>query len=95
MGDEDLKKLKWKQKLGYIASGIIATAFAYEYIMAESSYKSYQNATNSIDAQNYRDQSEMFISLQNSTAIILGISAGLSIYTTINLEGLKKKLSLN
>ena len=94
-GDEDLKKLRGNRKLGYMATGIIATAFAAEYLLGESSYQSYIDATNPNDAKSYRDQSEMYTQLQTPTAIALGLSAGFSIYTTISLDDLKKKLGLN
>ena len=93
-GDEDLKQLRKKQKLGYMATGIIATAFAAEYLLGKSSYKSYKNATIATDAQKYRDQNEMFTTLKTPTAALLGVSAGFTLYTTINLESLKTKLSL-
>ena len=93
-GDEDLKKLRKNRKLGYMATGIIATAFLAEYILGESSYKSYKNATIATDAQKYRDQNEMFTTLKTPTAALLGVSAGFTLYTTINLESLKTKLSL-
>jgi TolB-like protein len=93
-GDEDLKKLRKNRKLGYMATGIIATAFAAEYFLGKSSYKSYKNATTATDAQKYRNQNEMFTTLKTPTAALLGASAGFTLYTTISLESLKTKLSL-
>ena len=93
-GDEDLKKLRKNRKLGYMATGIIATAFVAEYLLGKSSYKSYENATTATDAQKYRDKNEMFTTLKTPTATLLGVSAGFTLYTTINLERLKTKLGL-
>jgi len=93
-GDEDLRKLRKKQKRGYLATGIIAAAFAAEYLLSEISYQSYVDATDPSDAQKYRDQNEMFTALQTPTAALLGASAGFTLYTTISLESLKTKLSL-
>ena len=93
-GDEDLKKLRKNRKLGYMATGIIATAFLAEYLMGEISYQSYVDATDPTDAKSYRDQSEMYTSLQTPTAALLGASVGFTLYTTISLDDLKKKLSL-
>jgi hypothetical protein len=80
--------------VGYIASGIIASAFVAEYILGKSSYQSYVDATDPTDAKSFRDQSEMFTTLKTPTAALLGASAGFTLYTTINLESLKTKLSL-
>ena len=91
---EDLKKLRVNRKLGYMATGIIATAFAAEYLLGKSSYKSYQNATDPTDAQKYRDQNEMFTTLKTPTGALLGVSAGFTLYTTISLESLKTMLTL-
>ena len=93
-GDEDLKKLRGNRKLGYIATGIIATAFAAEYLLGESSYQSYIDATDPTDAKRYRDQSEMYTAMQGPTAALLSVTVGLTLGTTIRLESLKTKLSL-
>ena len=93
-GDEDLKKLKRKRTLGYITSGIIATALAAEYVLGESSYQSYVDATTLTDIENYRKQSEMYTALSTPTAVLLGVSVGYNLYFNISLQSLKKKLSL-
>ncbi len=94
-GRKDLQRRYKYKKLGLYTTGILAGILATEYFMAEYSYSSYVESTNSIDAESNRRNYEKFTDLQTPTAIVLGITTLFSASVTLDIRDLKVKLGIN